>query len=186
MDNIEGLLEEFSHHGVCSTGQRWLRGQKKDMDTLVHVWRRWPEYLFEHYDFAINLLRNMLSEDDIEKLASKKLFVDKNAEIEACAEEEPIFVVGKSNVTIHFSSYGTSRIYCYGECTLRVIGDSTTITMIDACNHSIVIVEGSIHPTVFAYDESNVEGNAKVVRKNKERGNVFNGKVLRDYDTRSW
>lgn len=91
--NESELLLGLSREGVCSAGRRWLSSRVMDFDCLVHVWRRWPEYLYEHYEYAVGLLRSM---DDSfrERLSREFLFVDYSGSYDLSSYEHPIFLFG--------------------------------------------------------------------------------------------
>lgn len=188
MNNIEKLLEELSNHGVCETGKRWLRGQKKDMETLIHVWRRWPEYLQEHHDFVHGVMKGLLSEGDLMHLEKERLYVDrKNVILNGIKfPHEPIFLIGDSNVELNFEDFGTAIIYCFGNSKLKVNGDETVILNIKLFNNSKLFVNGNVIPNVVLCDNAVVEGDAKTRIRELKRGSVFNGEERQEYKERNW
>lgn len=187
MNNIEKLLEELSNHGVCETGKRWLRGQRKDMETLVHVWRRWPEYFMEHYDFALDVMRRHLTETDKEVLANNRLYIDEHFIVSGMQfPGEPVFLLGDSDITMCFEQFGTARFYLFGKSNLKVIGDSTTLLTIDMFGESALIIDGNMKPLVHRYNGNEVNGFADIKDKTYCKGEVFNGKEMEGYDIGSW
>ena len=141
----------------------------------------------EHYYFAIKSMREYLCEEDFANLEKNRLFVDRKAKIKGLQfPHEPIYVLGESDVALEFDAFGTARIYCFGESSLTVSGDSSVRLTIDLFGDSRLIVKGTMRPRVYRYDESSVEGNAVVKDKHYERGTVFNGREIGDYDERNW
>ena len=183
--NESELLLGLSREGVCSAGRRWLSSRVMDFDCLVHVWRRWPEYLYEHYEYAVGLLRSM---DDSfrERLSREFLFVDYSGSYDLSSYEHPIFLLGDSSIELRFGSFSTAKVYCFGGSSLRVIGDETCLLNIELFGSSRLDVSGGCFPIAWCYDHSSVSGSCNVRRSRYERGAVFNGVDVPGSDERTW
>ena len=179
------LLLSLSREGVCSAGRRWLSLRSMDFDCLVHVWRRWPEYLYEHYEYAVGLLRSM-GDDFRARLAGERLFVDYSGVYELSSCRYPIFLLGDSSIELRFCSFSTVKIYCFGNSSLRVIGDDSCRINVELFGSSRLDVSGGCIPVVWGYDRSSVSGPCDLRPSRYERGDVFNGVDVPDSDESTW
>lgn len=176
-NNIKKLLEQLGGVGVCETGKRYLGGTKKDFQTLVKVWRGWPEYLYEHSEIALKFLRRFLTPDDMQRLSEESLFVDYAGE-KMLNNTNPVFIIGDSDVKLSMKNYAVAKIYLFGAAKVEVRVSEKAIVNIEAFNDSSVVVNNEAHGrcTVYQYDRAAVQGNAVIVKKQYVRGEVFNGR----------
>lgn len=179
-DNIKRLLERLGNIGVCKTGQRYLSGTSQDFNTLVKVWRGWPEYFYEHSDIALKFMRDYLTGEDKIKLANENLFVDYSGLITA-PSETPVFVIGCSNIEINSDDYTVLKIYAFNNSSVEVNMSKNVIANIEAWNNSSITVNNAERGrcTVYQYDGAIVIGDARIVRRQYKRGEVFNGREMR-------
>lgn len=181
-ENIRKLIEELSSIGVCGTGLRWLNGKKKDIALLIKVWRQWPEYLYEHSEYALELFRKHLTEQDMEYLATEHLFIDWKGTVEINLDNSsyPIFFLGESNCAVRVSDYGVAKIYVFNKSHLDIICKNRAISNVEAFDSSLVYAnnDDTSKCTIYSYDNSSVVGNAHIIRKEYRRGEVFNGKEM--------
>lgn len=181
-ENIQKLIEELSYIGVCGTGLRWLNGKKKDIALLIKVWRQWPEYLYEHSEYALGLFRKHLTEQDIEHLATEHLFIDGKGTVEINLDNcsVPAFFLGESNCAVRVSDYGVAKIYAFNKSRLNITCTDRAIANVESFGDSDIYAhnDGTSKCTVYSYDNSSVSGNAHIIRKEYRRGEVFNGKEM--------
>ena len=70
--NTEKLFSELADLGVCASGRRLWRQSSKDVDMIIKVWKKWPEYWVEHSEGALAIVRKYFSLDtDLDKSLSK-------------------------------------------------------------------------------------------------------------------
>nr|DAU07296.1 MAG TPA: hypothetical protein [Caudoviricetes sp.] len=177
-NNINRLLECLAKTGVCQTGKRYLNGTNKDLETLIKVWRGWPEYWYEHSEATIKLLRMFLTDQDKKTLAENFLFVDFFGEFRLNREfSEPIFIVGSSNVVINMPAYMVGKSYLFNEAKAMFNVSENAIFNIETFDTSHIEINNPQGKcTIYRYDQSIVSGTARVIDKEYIRGNVFNGK----------
>ena len=180
-DNIETLLSSLSKLGVCRTGRRYLAGTKMDFDTLVKVWRGWPEFLCEHSEEACRLLREYLTVDDRQHLADKYLFFDHKEMVRLGSTAYPVFVIGRSDVHLVVPDFAVVKLYVFNESVVTVeVGDDAILNA-ETYNTAMLTVTGGWRGKTlcYQYDASSVKGVERVVHKEYVRGEVFNGKEMR-------
>lgn len=180
-NNIGTLLSLLSGLGVCRTGQRYLKRTPRDFDTLVKVWRGWPEFLCEHSEDACRLLRAYLTAEDRQHLAEKYLFVDHKGVMRLCATAHPVFVIGRSDVRIMLPEFAVVKLYVFNESVVTVEMGDNAILNAEAYDTSMLAVTGGWRGKTlcYQYDASDVKGVERVVPKVYVRGEVFNGKEIR-------
>lgn len=180
MRNSEQLFNGLADIGVCSTGQRYMHGQNRDLSFLIKIWKRWPEYLIEHSGEAIGLLRKHLSAKDIHTLFQDDIFLDqqyfeKNVETDATC-----FAVGRAKGVINIPDWGVAKIYTFNDSKVTIHCGDQSIVNIECYDSSSVNITGSGRVIVHQYDKSLVFGNANIIKENIDRGLVFNGKEIEE------
>lgn len=177
-NNIETLLASLSKLGVCRTGRRYLSGTKMDFDTLVKVWRGWPEFLCEHSEEACRLLREHLTADDRLRLAMENLFFDFRGVVTLEKTVHPVFVAGDSDVHIHIPEFAAVKLYVFNNSTAYVTMHDNAILNAETYDISqLRVYEGwRGKTTCYRYDGTDVMGVERVITKEYVRGDVFNGK----------
>ncbi len=184
-NNIETLLGLLAKLGVCRTGRRYLAGTKMDFDTLVKVWRGWPEFLCEHSEEACRLLREHLTADDRIRLAKENLFFDFKGVATLENTIHPVFVSGDSDVQLHVPEYAAVKLYAFNTATAYIAMRDNAILNAETYDCSrLRVYDGWRGKTMcYRYDDSEVYGVERVVSKEYVRGDVFNGKEIRGEDT---
>ena len=180
-NNIETLLSSLSKLGVCRTGRRYLASTKMDFDTLVKVWRGWPEFLCEHSVEVCRLLREHLTVDYRQRLAEKYLFIDQKEMVRLGSTAYPVFVIGRSDVHLVVPDFAVVKLYVFNESVVTVeVGDDAILNA-ETYNTSMLIVKDGWRAKTlcYQYDASTVKGVERVVRKEYVRGEVFNGREIR-------
>lgn len=176
-NNIYKLLECLAETGVCQTGRRYLNGTNKDLETLVKVWRGWPEYWYEHSEATIKLLRSFLTDEDKRALAGKFLFIDFSGEVRLDRGfSEPIFIVGNSDIIVNMPAYMVGKSYLFNNAkAIFNVSDNAifNIETFDTTHVKINNPQGKC--TIYRYDQSIVSGTARIINREYIRGDVFNG-----------
>lgn len=177
-NNITTLLERLSKIGVCRTGRRYLNMTDKDFHVLVKVWRRWPEYLYEHAELVCPILRAYLTEDDKARLAKEYLYLDYKGVVNLEKTQEHIFLLGNSDIRFITPEYGVHTIFLFNNSLATVDISTRAYCTVETYNYSFLrVVNGERGKcTCFKYDESEVHGACKDIPKDYVRGDVFNGK----------
>lgn len=180
-NNIETLLNLLAKLGVCRTGRRYLKGTQKDFDTLVKVWRNWPEFLCEHSAEACRLLRAYLTADDCQRLVKENLFFDYRGVVPLETTVHPVFVVGDSDVQLCAPEFAVIKLYVFNGSMVTVTMADNAILNAETYDTSMLTVTGGWRgkTTCYRYDASEVRGAGRVVSKEYVRGEVFNGKERR-------
>lgn len=179
-DNISKLLECLAKTGVCQTGRRYLNSTGKDFETLIKVWRGWPEYWYEHSEPTIKTMRQLLTKEDKQALAKEFLFVDFEGEVTLNNHTTaPIFVVGNSNVIFNAPHYKVAKLYLFNEAKVVFNIPENSILNIEMFDSSQLHVNNQTGKcTVYKYDQSTVSGHACIIEKEYIRGEIFNGKEI--------
>ncbi|MCM1168893.1 MAG: hypothetical protein NC324_03045 [Bacteroides sp.] len=180
-NDMSGLLTELCKLGVCKSGRRYLERTEKDFDTLVKVWRGWPEFLTEHAEKALPLLRGFLTPGDRERLADRFLFVDHTGVRTVEKTVYPVFVLGDSDVMLELPDYAVVKLYVFNNALVTVNMGERAILNIETYGNSEVRVRGAVSAksTCYRYDDSTVSGVDEVRRAEHRRGEVFNGREMR-------
>lgn len=179
---MSALLGKLSRLGVCRTGRRYLERTDKDFDTLVKVWRGWPDFLGEHAEEALPLLRRYLTATDKACLTERHLYVDQVRVAEVTESTYPVFVVGDSDVRLSIPEYGVVKLYVFNNARVTCDMGYRAILNIETYNTASVTLLGGYkgRSTCYCYDNSSAVGVEKMVRKEYRRGEVFNGKELKE------
>lgn len=173
---IKTLLECLAKNGVCQTGERYLNRNQKNIATLAKVWRGWPEYLYEHSAFALDMLRKYLDSEDKVFLSKDFLFLDYTGTIKL-GGISPIYLIGESEVTLTMDDFATAKIYLFNSAKVAIICNRNAYLNIETFDNSeLKIINGEKGKcVVYQYDNSIIEGVAKIEYKEYIRGKVFNG-----------
>lgn len=180
--DMSALLGRLSRLGVCRTGRRYLERTEKDFDTLVKVWRGWPDFLGEHAEEALPILRRYLTADDKICLAERHLYVDHVGMADVTGNTYPVFVVGDSDVRLTIPEYGVVKLYVFNNAHVTCDMGYRAILNIETYNTaSVTLMDGCKgRSTCYCYDDSSAHGVEKTIRKEYRRGEVFNGKELKE------
>ena len=142
----------------------------------------YPEYLYEHSEYALGLFRKYLTEQDIEYLATEHLFIDGKVTVEINLDNcsVPVFFLGESNCAVRVRDYGVAKIYAFNKSRLNITCTDRAIANVESFGNSDIYAhnDGTSKCTVYSYDNSSVSGNAHIIRKEYRRGEVFNGKEM--------
>ncbi|MEG2004272.1 MAG: hypothetical protein RR057_06690, partial [Clostridia bacterium] len=135
------LLKDLAKIGVCKTGKRYLYTTTQDLNTLIKIWKGWPEYWYEHSEYAIRLMRYCI--DDIDKVILQKenLYLDTEGMFEVGCGESVVFIVGSSNITMVMKEYTATKIYIFNDSKVKINCSSTSIVNVEAWNDSSVKIE---------------------------------------------
>ena len=174
---IEKLLSELSGCGVCQTGKRYLDGSPRDMATLVKVWRGWPEYLYEHSEFALSVLRKYLDGPAKEILAQEAIYVDHKGSA-ITHEASRVFFMGDSVADLQLDDYAVATIYLFNSAKVTLHCGENACVSVETFDDSRLNIYGGEKGriTVYKYDRSIVTGAARIKPKEYKRGEVFNGR----------
>lgn len=179
--DINNLFSELADLGVCQSGKRLWTQSSKDLNMIIKVWKRWPEYLVEHSIQALPILRSFFSSDDlIERLVVDNIYLDHSKDVELSSDNS-VFFIGDCNCHVKVKDWGTVKIYCFNKSSLSIDCGFHSYVNVECYNNTKIDVacnNGAC--TVYSYDDSDVKSNGKVsvVRKKIERGNVFNGEEI--------
>ena len=101
---ITSLLDRLVKKGVCKTGKRYLKTTKKDFQTLVKVWKGWPEYFCEHSKTIVEVLRGSLDEEAKKALQNNNIYFDFEGEVKLNSDTA-VFFVGSSKAKSRNGSF---------------------------------------------------------------------------------
>ena len=176
------LLNLLASTGVCKTGKRYLKGTDKGFDTLVKVMKGWPEYLYEHSEVAIDLLRKYIDNEDRSKLEKEGIYIDVvSAKLKTVKNNQtPIFILGNSTITLEGLDNQVIKVYVFNNSDVMILGGEGTFIDVEAWNNSHVELHTE-KGVAYCYDSATIETEARCVRKQYDRGEVFNGKELQNY-----
>ena len=181
--NTEKLFSELADLGVCASGRRLWRQSRKDVDMIIKVWKKWPEYWVEHSEGALAIVRKYFNLDtDLDRLASCNLFLDHTQDVELDSDTA-VFFVGNSNCTVRVKDWATVKIYCFNHANIRLKCGAHSYVNIEAYDHSQVsILSNKGKCKIYAYDQSQIKDNGNpvsIARKDITRGSVFNGEEVK-------
>lgn len=178
---IDNLFAKLADLGVCQSGRRLWNQSEKDLDMIIKVWKKWPEYLVEHSIQALPILRTFFSTDDLKRrLAVDNIYIDNDKEIELSSDNS-VFFIGDCNCHVKVKDWGTVKIYCFNESSLSIDCGFHSYVNVECYNNTKVdVICNNASCTVYSYDESEIKSNEKVsvIPKKIERGNVFNGEEI--------
>lgn len=180
--DTDKLFSELADLGVCSSGRRLWGRSNKDVDMIIKVWKRWPEYFMEHSTPALEIVRRYFaSEQDLKKLEDNRIFLDRqiNAEL---GSEDYVFVIGDSSGVIKIKDWATVKLYCFNNASINMecgLHSYVNVECYDRSGLSVLSNNGTC--TVYAYDDSFIDTSCelvRVIRKDLIRGQVFNGEEI--------
>ncbi len=175
---ITQLLEKLVRKGVCKTGKRYLSTTKKDFDTLVKVWKGWPEYFCEHSQTIVEVLRNTLDGETKKALRAKNIFFDFVGDVKLDSDAA-VFFVGDTKANVETNPLAMVKIYLFNEAEVKLTCNEDTYANVEAYDKTKLQLanKSSIRPVVYSYDDAKVEvvGRASIHKKYYKRGEVFNG-----------
>jgi hypothetical protein len=176
---IKNMLDELAACGVCQTGKRYLKGTPCDLNTLIKVCKGWPEYLYEHSNYALPLFRKYLNESDKRILAGQSLYVDYKGQAEV-NQSSRVFFMGDSKADLYTNDYAVSTIYLFNKSHVSLYPGNNSILVVEAFDDSnIDVMSGmNVKVTVYRHDRSKAVGVAKIISKEYKRGEVFNGREV--------
>lgn len=181
--NTEKLFSELADLGVCASGRRLWRQSSKDVDMIIKVWKKWPEYWVEHSEGALAIVRKYFNlETDLDKLASCNLFLDHTQDVELDSDTA-VFFVGNSNCTVWVKEWATVKVYCFNNANIRIECGTNSYVNIETYDHAQVsILSNKGKCKIYAYDQSQIEDNGNptsITRKDITRGSLFNGEEVK-------
>ena len=178
---ITQLLEKLVKKGVCKTGKRYLSTTKKDFDTLVKVWKGWPEYFCEHSQTIVEVLRSTLDGETKKALRAKNIFFDFKGDVKLDSDTA-VFFVGNSKAEVELNTLAMVKIYLFNEAEVDITCRENSYANIEAYDTTKLQItnESFITSAVYSYDRSEVEiaGKANLFNKEYKRGQIFNGKEI--------
>lgn len=178
----EKLFKELADLGVCASGRRLWRRSNQDVDMIIKVWKKWPEYWVEHSEGALAIVRKYFdTEEDLRMLKDNGLFIDHTQDVELDSDTA-VFFVGDSNCIVRVKDWATVKIYCFNNANLKIeCGKHSYVNMECYDKSNIFMLSNHGKCTVYSYDESCIDGdvaNICVSRKEINRGQVFNGEEM--------
>lgn len=181
--NTEKLFSELADLGVCASGRRLWRQSSKDVDMIIKVWKKWPEYWVEHSEGALAIVRKHFNLDtDLDKLSSYNLFLDHTKDVELDSDTA-VFFVGNSNCTVRVKEWATVKLYCFNHANIRLECREHSYVNIEAYDNTHIDIDSNNGKcTIYAYDKSQIEDNGNptsISRKDITRGSVFNGEEVK-------
>lgn len=181
MKNIDELFAILSKMGICETGRRYWKMSPKNLETIIKAWKEWPEFIAEHGNDALLVLRKYItSEDDIRLMASKNIYLDTIISDKIISSDTNVSICGKTTGTIITEDYSVVKIYAYHSSNINVICGKNAIVSVESYHNSAVNIEGCTNNKMFLemYHNSNITNNigANVQKKQYIAGEVFNGK----------
>lgn len=176
-DKAQTILETAAREGVCNTGKRYLKRVPKDATTLIKIMKAWPEYIQEHPDSALAILRENMTDDLRNQLIAANIFIDYDGEA-TIGSDTSVIVMGDSRIEISITPYAATKLYFFNSSRAFISQADGSIIDIEAWNNSNVIIseKKSTISTVYIYDQAEVSGAKIIKRKDYQRGEIFNGK----------
>lgn len=180
--DTEMLFSELADLGVCASGRRLWRQSSRDVDMIIKVWKKWPEYWIEHSEGALDVVRRYFNtKDDLSKLEDNLLFLDHTQDVELDSDTA-IFFVGNSNCTVRVKDWATVKVYCFNHANIRFECGTHSFVNVEAYDCTQVSIQSQKgRCMVYRYDHSQIETNGclvSIARKKTERGSVFNGEEI--------
>lgn len=176
--NARAILELAAKTGVCRTGRRYLATTKKDIHTLVKVWKNWPEYFYEHSGTALEVVRANIDPEIQSHLKTNNIFVDYTGDAKIDTSDVAVYVMGDSETKITTTDYVVLKIYLFNRATVELRPAKNAIIEVEAWDNTKVIVhpEEEAKVNVYLYGDAQGTGSATFVKKEYERNTVFNGR----------
>ena len=176
---ITSLLDRLVKKGVCKTGKRYLKTTKKDFQTLVKVWKGWPEYFCEHSKTIVEVLRGSLDEEAKKALQNNNIYFDFEGEVKLNSDTA-VFFVGSSKAKVETVPFSIVKIYLFNEANIDLTCGAKSYANVEAYDETKIQVTNNsiIEPVVYSYDNAQVEGETEIRKKEYTRGEVFNGNEL--------
>lgn len=178
-DRAQIILETAARDGVCQTGKRYLKQTPKDTSTLIKLMKAWPEYVQEHPDSALDIIRQNMDDDLQAQLTAANIFIDYHGSA-TIGSDTAVIVMGDSSIKIDTVSFAVTKIYCFNNSRASITPGDSSIIDLEAWNRSQVIISEneSAITTAHVYDQAEVVGVNKINKKEYQRGQIFNGKEI--------
>jgi len=175
--NAKTILELAAKTGVCRTGRRYLKSTPKDTDTLIKILKGWPEYLQEHGDLAVKILRENMDADIDQRLRQSNIFLDFEGKA-TIDNDTAVMLLGKSNVSITTKPFAVCKIYLFNDSISVITPGDNSIVDVETWHHSSagITVNATAKTIGRQYDGTQIIGAGSTTTEHHARGEVFNGK----------
>jgi hypothetical protein len=171
------ILEAAAKNGVCNTGKRYLKRTPRDTATLIKLMKAWPEYIEEHSQEALELLRHNITDELQNQLREANIFLDfKGAP--TLTSDTAVMLLGDTRVDLTTDPFAVVKIYAFHESKAIIAPGDNAIIDVEAWNDSSigVIKNTSANTTGRQYDNAQIIGADQLIKADHKRGEVFNGK----------
>lgn len=176
-DRAQIILETAAQTGVCRTGKRYLKQTPKDTSTLIKLMKAWPEYIQEHPDSALAIVRENMTDDLQAQLVAANIFIDYQGEA-TIGSDTAVMLLGATRVDLNTEPFAVIKIYAFHTSKAVITPADNAIIDVEAWNDSSigVIKNTSANTTGRQYDNAQIIGADQLIKVDHKRGEVFNGK----------
>lgn len=176
-DRAQIILETAAQTGVCRTGKRYLKQTPKDASTLIKLMKAWPEYIQEHPDSALAIVRENMTDDLQAQLVAANIFIDYQGEA-TIGSDTAVMLLGATRVDLNTEPFAVIKIYAFHTSKAVITPADNAIIDVEAWNDSSigVIKNTSANTTGRQYDNAQIIGADQLIKVDHKRGEVFNGK----------
>ena len=141
--------------------------------------KAWPEYVQEHPESALDIIRQNMDDDLQARLTAANIFIDYKGKA-TIGSDTAIIIMGDSDIDMNTAQFAVTKIYCFNNSRASITPGDRSIIDIEAWNSSQVIISEneSAITTAYIYDQAEVVGVNKINQKEYKRGQIFNGKEI--------
>jgi len=156
----ENILEIACKKNACITGIDKLL----EVNTAVEL----IDCYFRYIDFC--LAKKVPNMGFIRANFDNKLLMDNGVYLDTTGKENNLkrcAVIGRSNMTLNYDGYSVGRIYAADNSKVEINASGKAYVIVDAVDTAKITVNSSDNAKVIvsAYRNTEVSGNAKIIRK---------------------
>lgn len=165
----------INQNGLCPRGIEIFNVAKNDINKIISASKRWVELFIEHEN-AIKMLE-FLSEKEVKLFAEKGVFLNQKINL-VNPNLETIILLGNSEADIQINDFGVTRIYVLNNSKLNLKSTNFSIVQVDSHHRANVTVEKKDNSkiTISQYDNSVINGEAEITKKEWIKNEIFNYK----------
>ena len=165
----------INKNGLCPRGIEIFNESKNDINKIISASIKWVELFIEHEN-AIEMLE-FLYEEEVKLFAEKGVFLNQKVNL-VNPNLETIILLGNSEADIQIKDFGVVRIYVLNDSKLNLKSSDFSIVQIDSHHRANVTVEKKDNSkiTIYQYDNSVINGEAEITKKEWIKNEIFNYK----------
>ena len=178
-DRAQIILETAVQTGVCNTGKRYLKRTPRDAATLIKLMKAWPEYIQEHPDIALDIIRENMNDELRSQLIADNIFVDYRGEA-TIGSDTAIMLLGDSNLDVIIETFAVAKIYAFHQSRAIITPGDSSIIDVEAYNDTNIgiIKNASAKTTGRQYDNARIVGAHHLINAEYTRTELLNGKKI--------